>query len=362
MAVGYPWNRRAKLTVDHTKLSGDLTDFPVALVWNGTNGNIPAEVYNASSTSPKSDGSDIRFTSDINGSTELAFEIVTFTPNSTVASANVEIYVELSSVSSSTDTVFYIWWGNPGASAYAVGDTYGRNAVWSNSFLAVYHMNEAAVVDATGNGNTLTNSGTSAGSTILGTARTFASGNYLTRASLYGSPATMSVFQLMICTAVGTYAGEAFSMGDHVNMRIRNNTTDGWRSSYAYTAAAWRDFLYAGFNPVGAGLFTGAFNIHPSATASEKLYQNGVARVTNTYTDAIYWTGLGSSTYWGIHGNGGGATFNFVGTIDECRISSVQRTDAWETAQHNSTYGFQTFITAGTVESAGGGIELGSNF
>lgn len=347
MAVSYPWNRYVGLTVDHTKLTGDVTNFPVALVWNGTTGNIPAEVYNASAYSPKSDGSDIRFTTDQNGNTELAFEIVTFTPNSTVASARVEIYVKLTSISSSSDTTFFMWWGNPSASAYAVGDTFGRNAVWNNSFVAVYHMNEAAVVDATGNGYTLTNSGTSAGTTILGTARTFASGNYLTRATLYGSPAEMSVSELIICTGVASYAGEVFSMGDNINMRIRANTTDGWRASYRY-ATGWRDTLMAGFNPVGAGLFYGAWTVHPAATAREALYATGKTTVVTNTTDAIAYN-LGTSTYWGIHGNGGGATFNFAGTIDECRISNVARDANWIAAEGNSTYGFATFIISGNV-------------
>lgn len=358
MATGYPWSRYVGLTVDHTKLTGDLTNFPIALVWNGTTGNLPAEVYNAGNLSPKSDGSDIRFTTDQQGQNELAFEIVTFTPNATTASAKVEIYVKVGSISSSTDTTIIMWWGNPGASAYGVSDTYGRNAVWNNSFLAVYHMNEAAVVDATGNGNTLTNSGTSAGTTILGTARTFASGNYLTRATLYGSPATVSVSELITCTGVGTYAGEAFSMGDNVNMRIRNNTTDGWRASYRYLGA-WRDLLMSSFNPVGAGLYYGCFTVAPSSTR-EKLYATGKTTISATYTDPIVYN-QGTSTYWGIHGNGGGATFNFAGTIDECRISSVERDSNWATAEGNSTYGFATFVLPGSVWSPMSYIDLSAN-
>jgi hypothetical protein len=108
MAVTSTWVRKTRLKIDHTKVTGDQSDFPVALVWNGTTGNIPTEVYNNSVYSPLSSGADIRFTSDSAGTTELAFEIVTFTPNATVSSARVEIYVKLPSVSSATDTVFYM--------------------------------------------------------------------------------------------------------------------------------------------------------------------------------------------------------------------------------------------------------------
>lgn len=359
MATGYPWHRFAKLTIDHTKLTADVANFPVALIWNGTNGNIPAEVYNSGTYSPKSDGSDIRFTSDVMGNTELAFEIVTFTPNSTVGNARVEIYVKLTSISSASDTSFYMWWRNPQASAYAVGATYGRNAVWSNSFLAVYHMNEAAVVDATGNGYTLTNNGTTAGTTILGTARTFASGNDLHIASLFGSPSIITTSGLINCTGVASYAGEVFSMGDNINIRCRNNTTDGFRSSYRY-ATAWHDYLMAGFNPVGAGLFGGVFSVKTTATAAQFLAATGQTPVTGAYTDAIAYN-QGTSTYWGVHGNGGGATFNFAGTIDEWRISNTNRNADWVTAEGNSTIGFQTFITAGTVYTPSIFVDLATN-
>ena len=345
--------RRIALAVDHTKLTGDVTNFPVCITWNGTTGNAPAELYNNSATSPLSTGADIRISTDIYGDTPCAIDLVTFTANSTVANARVELWFKLASISSSSDTTFYLWWGNANATAPGVTATYGRNAVWSNSFLAVYHMNEADLVDSTGNGYTATNSGTDAGTTTLGTARTFASGDYISIASLFGSPAQPTISALVICTGVASYAGEVFSMGDNINLRCRNNTTDGWRSSYRY-ATAWRDYLLDAFNPVGAGLFAGAFTVKTTATAAQVLYKgNGAAdAVAGAYTDAVAYN-QGTSTYWGRHGNGGGASFYFAGTIDETRVSSVARSTDWVAAEYQSTVYHATFVTgkANTVAS-----------
>ena len=108
MAFPSGWNRRARLTIPTAGVSASQTDFPVMLLWNGTSGNIPPEIYNNSVSSPKSDGSDIRFTSDEMGYNELAYEIVTFVPNSTVGSARIKIWVKIPSLSSTSNTSIYI--------------------------------------------------------------------------------------------------------------------------------------------------------------------------------------------------------------------------------------------------------------
>ncbi|GAG31726.1 unnamed protein product, partial [marine sediment metagenome] len=71
-----------------------------------------------------------------------------------------ELHFRADSLSSSSNTNFYIYYGNSGASDYAVTATYGRNNVWSNSYAAVWHLEEEVggtgtsnlYVDSTGNG------------------------------------------------------------------------------------------------------------------------------------------------------------------------------------------------------------------
>src|SRR3989344_4815803 len=60
-------------------------------------------------------------------------------------------------ISSTTDTAFFVYYGNGSASGYSNTATYGRNNVWTNGFLAVYHLDQSPsagapqFVDSTGN-------------------------------------------------------------------------------------------------------------------------------------------------------------------------------------------------------------------
>jgi len=158
MAVNANWQRYCTLTVANGKVSGsvNLTNFPALLTEN----DLPSEILNSSdSNRPKSDGGDIRFTSDAAGTTELAFEIVSFTQSS--PSGTCEIWVKIPTLQYNVDTTIYMWWKNASANAYATTDTYGRNAVWSD-YEFVSH--DGGVTDSTGN-YTPTVSGAPAAST-----------------------------------------------------------------------------------------------------------------------------------------------------------------------------------------------------
>lgn len=136
----------ATITIDHTKVAGDLTDYVVLVVPDSDAG------WDALYALATEDGGDIRcFKSD--DTTELAREIVSFS----VSAETGEIYIKYTGTTSSTvDTDIHIYCDGV-ADDYAVTDTYGRNAVWSSE-RAVFHMNN--VNDSTANGLNLTNNNT----------------------------------------------------------------------------------------------------------------------------------------------------------------------------------------------------------
>jgi hypothetical protein len=97
---------------------------------SGTNSNMPLLVIPSAITNvgtlTTAEANSVRFYSDEAKTVELAREVV---------GAN-EIHVKVSSVTSTTD----IWMDWDGVRAdYAVGDTYGRNAVWSD-YAIVNHL------------------------------------------------------------------------------------------------------------------------------------------------------------------------------------------------------------------------------
>jgi len=154
-AFPYLWNYRVKLTQDHTKNLGDIqANFVSLLAWTGTQStsNLPQAMFDADGGgAAKSDGSDLRITSDEEGITQIPFEVVTFSTNNSPSSARAEIYVKVPQVSHTTDVNIYVWWGNPQATAYRTYDLVGRDAVWSD-FLMVFHFESTTLTDSAGNG------------------------------------------------------------------------------------------------------------------------------------------------------------------------------------------------------------------
>lgn len=144
MAFPTGWTGRQKITIDATKVSGtsNFTNMPILI----KDSNIPDAAYAAMLTT----GADIRFTSDLEGTTELAFEIVAIDTTAKTA----EIWVKIPTLDYDDNTILYMWYGNASATAYAVTDTYGAQAVWVSNFSAVHHLKDlttSTVNDSTAN-------------------------------------------------------------------------------------------------------------------------------------------------------------------------------------------------------------------
>ena len=118
------WARRQPITIDHNQVVGDLTDFPVLL----TEANVRASLF----THAKSDGSDIVVTTS-DGVTRLKRELVGF---DNVAN-KLELYVKVPLLSSSADTILYVYYDNPSASLTDDDDT------WDDHYVMVQHMEDA---------------------------------------------------------------------------------------------------------------------------------------------------------------------------------------------------------------------------
>lgn len=161
MAFPVGWTGRQKVTIDATKVTGsaNLTDFPMLI----TDSNIPDAVYAAM----LSTGADIRFTSDLAGTTELAFEIVAIDTTAKTA----EIWVKVPTLKYDTDTLIYMWYGKADATAYAVTDTYGARAAWKSAYTSVHHLKDATTSTVTDTTGTFNGTKSSANNPIEGTGK-----------------------------------------------------------------------------------------------------------------------------------------------------------------------------------------------
>lgn len=131
----------------------------------GSAGELPTLVKYEDFTSTMlasldSGGGDLRFSSDLAGTTQLACEVVTFTK----ATGDV-VWVKVPSVSNGA--LIYVWGDNTGAAQPAVGAAFGRNAVWSDYALRNHFSTASPLIDSTGLA-TLTPTNVTYGTGIIG--------------------------------------------------------------------------------------------------------------------------------------------------------------------------------------------------
>ncbi len=118
------WPYRRELRVDHNLVDADLTDFPL-LVSLDADGDLAAKA--------QADGDDIVFADA--GDQKLDHEIEYFDS----ATGALVAWVRIPQLSSTTDTVLYMYYGNPAAS-----NQENATAVWDDDFVIVQHLNETS--------------------------------------------------------------------------------------------------------------------------------------------------------------------------------------------------------------------------
>jgi len=128
------WQYRKLITIDHTKVAANLTDFPVLIDITDTDLASKAQ----------EDGDDIAFTDYDSVKLDHEIELFDGTTGSLAA------WVRIPEFSSTTDTTIYMYYGNVAAS-----DQENAAGVWDSSFLAVHHLEETSGThyDSTSNDN-----------------------------------------------------------------------------------------------------------------------------------------------------------------------------------------------------------------
>ena len=130
------WSYCKKITIDSTKVQSGQTDFPV-LIYRSSDDDLKANA--------QSDGSDIAFV-DANNATQYKHEIEKYDSST----GELVAWVKVSSLSSSSDTILYMYYGNP-----TCGSQQDLTNSWDSNFEMVQHLNEsgATLYDSTSNNN-----------------------------------------------------------------------------------------------------------------------------------------------------------------------------------------------------------------
>jgi hypothetical protein len=117
------------IVIDHTKVPNtDQIDFP--FLFNTTDSSLATLSNGGQVTS--SSGYDIVFSADPNGLTKLDHELEEYNP----VTGKVIAWIRIPTLSHSTDTVLYVFYGNPNITTSQQNPT----GVWDSNYTAVYHL------------------------------------------------------------------------------------------------------------------------------------------------------------------------------------------------------------------------------
>jgi hypothetical protein len=131
------WNYRKLLTMDTTKISGMLVNFPILVQL--TDSDLASHV--------QSTGNDICFVLYSDNTTKLNHEIEYYNSGTLYA------WVNITRLSSTTNTKIWMYYGNAGS-----GNQQNKYGTWNSKYKAVYHLDENGppYVDSTSNKNNIT--------------------------------------------------------------------------------------------------------------------------------------------------------------------------------------------------------------
>jgi len=334
------WQFRKKITIDNTKVNADLTDFPIYVDLSDLGTDFFSNV--------KTDGGDIRITK-ADGTTEVPREVVAID----TGSSSGELHFKADgTLSSSTDTDFYIYYGNASATEPAVTATYGRNNVWTG-YDGVYHLQ----------GNTTNSAGTTYSEQMDGTSSSSGkiygaydfdgssdelitsyqgfSGTSAFGCSMWFNRGSGGSIQPMLAGVSSTLgsANENFYLmlaNSKTNVQVAIKT--GGSTSYTSTttntttinAGTW---YYSSVWYDGSNLYN---KINNSAAASSTA--TGLLN-TNT-TDGL------DFAHWKAH-----SSYWYDGLLDEIRFTTTPKNEHWYSTEYNNQNSASTFYSAGAQET-----------
>ena len=315
------------IVIDHRMVSNtDQTDFPVLI--SGTFSYL-ATVANGGMVQ-NSNGSDIVFSSDAAGQNKLDHEIDTY--NATTG--NVGFWVRIPTLSHTTDTAIYMWYGNSAVTA----SQENKPGVWRNGYAGVWHFGGSSLStnDSTSNANNATNHSVVAVSGKFGEAGSFdGTGNtyFDVPASNSFKPSTTITLEAWVNPTAPTQWSKVFSL-DYLANGNWNGPTYAL-SFYNTTLQPHMDIYPTGTqgsSQLPAGQWSHLVGTYDGSNVI--VYANGSPVVTTSKTGAINY-GTSKDLTIGIRSPyTPGEAMN--GLIDEARISTVARSADWIATEYTN--------------------------
>jgi hypothetical protein len=344
------WPYRKALTIDHNQVSGDQAGFPVLI-------NLSADA--GLRDYAQTDGDDIMFVSaDIawNRGTEndrFAHEIESYDPGT----GSLQAWVKVPKLSSSADTVIYMYYGNPDAASKEK-----RYDTWSegggNDFETVQHMNNdpggaaPQMKDSTAYGKDGTASGGMAAKDLV--SGQIGAGLRMDAVDDYIDLGHFSAFNSLPLTleAWVKTSGSGTSRGiitkylanskNGYNLYINNGRIKAW---YFYDAS---NYTRQDADADDGGLINDGLWHHVVYRVD---VNGGSIFVDGQLKNVKAWAGTAIAPTTTQPLRIGQYSFYFNGDVDEVRVSSRARTNGWITTEYNNQANPSAFVLISDQES-----------
>jgi len=326
------WLYRKEIRINHTMIDADLTNFPILI--NITDTDIK--------NNAQSDGDDIALT-DIDGN-QLNYEIEYY-DNTT---GDLICWVN-TSVSSTVDTILYMYYGNPSCSSQE-----NKEDVWDSDYLMVQHLNETSGIhiDSTAYGHDGTCHGSlnqNAVGIIDGADSLDGSNDYIDvgTGSIGYSKLTLEIWFKYVDDAACTASWEGLiSKDDYKDFVLAIGCSGGNEGKLVFYAenetgsVSGNIITTSSFNDNNWHLATVTINGSFVSVYVDGNYENGAALMGNV-KDSNVKTTLGAYS----------SVKQFLaGGIDEVRISKIARNIDWIKTCYNNQHAPSTFYIFGSVE------------
>lgn len=312
------WTHRKQIIIDHTKVAGNLINFPV----------LVKTVLDTSKV--QDDADDIVFTS--NDGYKLNHEIEFY--NS--VSGELIVWVNITSLSSTIDTIFWMYYGNP-----LCENQQNKEGTWDLHYNGVWHLKESTGIryDSTSNGNDCGASGTThtTSAKIDGGEIYDANSDGIYTNSNINS---MSTFTLECWVAFNSVVG---GTGDDIMQILPNNPT-----IFRYTDNRLHVWVDGGYEIIVSNHFFNDTDWHYvvllATGAVLQLFVDSNLEGFNTWSSS-------TGSYHFCLGDNWMGTDTFQGIIDESRISNNPRSVSWIYTSYNTVNLSSTFLIFGVEQS-----------
>jgi hypothetical protein len=355
----YGWGKRVKLTTDSGDIDENLTDFPVLIYLSSSSGrNNDNLSFVFDEIQSESDRKKIAVTTS-DGVTQCYAEIERWNATSEEA----WLWVRVPSVSDSSNTELYLYFdGEHGDNSDYVGDVGEAAAVsvWDDDYVGVWHLSE----DPSGAAPQMQNSKVDGSH---GTSHGFMTSNDQVRGVVDGS---LELDGFTDYVDFGNAASLDITGNITIEAWVRPDDFDGppdlltkgdYDEAYSVCLRASGEVMFGlNNNPLtsNATLVAGT-RYHVVATRSgttRKIFINGTEDISDIYGFAI------GTTFIDLTLSSSG--YPLEGMVDEIRLSSSGRSDAWVKAsfesERDSLVDFEDEETVDTYYSGEAVVALGS--